>query len=200
MTPIRRIPDDDNSTFTERPGRTSGGQSSQLSRISPRAHATHGDRVCTVPSDEGGEKDASIHVVARGGGCRRGRVFGGSGAGGGGGGGGLERRSDNDPRRRQLRCPSFHIHRPNAASPYPSNIVVSGLAGTVTDINVTLRGFTHDYPKAADVLLVGPGGPTILMADSGGPGFGGLSNVKLTFDDAAAPPHFRQLGPAKPAP
>src|SRR5262249_6761459 len=106
MTPIRRIPDDDNSTFTERPGRTSGGQSSQLSRISPRAHATHGDRVCTVPSDEGGEKDASIHVVARGGGCRRGRVFGGSGAGADGGGDVLERPSDNDHPRRELPGPS----------------------------------------------------------------------------------------------
>ena len=85
--------------------------------------------------------------------------------------------------------PPYTSIDPTPASPYPSNITVSGLAGTVTDVNATLSGFTYNFlPKAVDVLLVGPGGEkTILMADSGGLS-PGVSGVNLTFDDAAAAP------------
>jgi subtilisin-like proprotein convertase family protein len=74
---------------------------------------------------------------------------------------------------------------PGAASPYPSQITVSGL-GEVTDVNVTITGLSHSFPDDVDVLLVGPGGQsTLLMADSGG-GEPGVSGVDVTFDDAAA--------------
>jgi subtilisin-like proprotein convertase family protein len=70
------------------------------------------------------------------------------------------------------------------ASPYPSDISVSG-TGTVTDVNVTLTGLTHTFPDDVGVLLVGPGGESVvLMADVGG-GFD-VSGVNLTFDDEAA--------------
>src|SRR3990170_4454499 len=71
------------------------------------------------------------------------------------------------------------------ASPYPSQIAVSGTSGTITDVNVSLFGYTHGFPDDVDVLLVGPGGQTVvLMADvcGGGPG---VSGVNLTFDDGA---------------
>jgi subtilisin-like proprotein convertase family protein len=74
---------------------------------------------------------------------------------------------------------------PGLASPYPSTIDVSGLTGTITDVNVTLMGLTHTYPDDIAVLLVGPTGETtLLMADTGG-SFD-VSAIDLTFDDGAA--------------
>ncbi len=77
------------------------------------------------------------------------------------------------------------------ASPYPSSITVSGLTGTIIDVNVTLSGLSHTWPDDVAVLLVGPGGQkVILMSDVGGGAecFGGgpVSNVSLNFDDQAA--------------
>lgn len=76
--------------------------------------------------------------------------------------------------------------------PYPSNITVSGLAGTITDLNVTLNGFTHVRPEDIDVVLVAPDGTNlVLMSDIGGDNlFPGepASGVNLTFDDQAAAP------------
>src|SRR5204862_6142506 len=72
-----------------------------------------------------------------------------------------------------------------AATPYPSEIVVSGLAGAITDVNVTLKGLSHTFPDDVDVLLVGPGGQkTILLSDAGenvNP-----SGANITLDDEAA--------------
>ena len=83
--------------------------------------------------------------------------------------------------------PSVPAPAPGKATPYPSAIAVSGLTGTITDVNVTLTGLSHTFPEDVDVLLVGPGGQsTILMADTGRNRETPLSNVNLTFDDAAA--------------
>ena len=71
------------------------------------------------------------------------------------------------------------------ASPYPSIINVSGLTGTITDINVTISGLSHTFPDDIDILLVGPGGQKIiLMSDAGGPH--DVTNLIMTFDDEAA--------------
>jgi subtilisin-like proprotein convertase family protein len=75
---------------------------------------------------------------------------------------------------------------PAAASPYPSNITVSGLSGTITKVTVTLNSFQHRFPDDVDILLVGPTGTNlIIMSDAGGFNESGQS-VTLTFDDAAA--------------
>ncbi len=37
------------------------------------------------------------------------------------------------------------------ATPYPSNITVSGITGTVTAVRVKLNGFSHSWPEDADV-------------------------------------------------
>ena len=73
------------------------------------------------------------------------------------------------------------------ASPYPSNITVSGLSGTVTYVTVTLTGLTHTYPRDLEILLVSPTTDRnlIIMSDVGGDN-PGVSDVNLTFDDAAA--------------
>ena len=70
-------------------------------------------------------------------------------------------------------------------SPYPSTITVSGVAGMVTKVTVTLSNLTHTYPDDIDVLLVGPTGQRLLlMSDTGGAS--DVNNVTLTFDDTAA--------------
>jgi subtilisin-like proprotein convertase family protein len=77
------------------------------------------------------------------------------------------------------------VNEEGTASPYPSSIVVSGLSGVITDVNVTLNGVSHTYPLDLDLLLVGPGGQQVmLMSDVGGDM--DISAVNLTFDDAAA--------------
>jgi subtilisin-like proprotein convertase family protein len=74
---------------------------------------------------------------------------------------------------------------PGPASPYPSNITVSGLTGTITKVTVTLDRFNHEFPGDVDIMLVGPGGQnTLLLSDAGG-GTDAV-NATLTFDDAAS--------------
>jgi outer membrane biosynthesis protein TonB len=71
------------------------------------------------------------------------------------------------------------------ASPYPSNIAVSGVTNPVTKVTVTITGFSHTFPSDVDMLLVGPGGQKfILVSDviGGTDAFG----IDWTFDDAAA--------------
>ncbi|MFP5247276.1 MAG: Ig-like domain repeat protein, partial [Thermoanaerobaculia bacterium] len=71
------------------------------------------------------------------------------------------------------------------ATPYPSTINVSGVSGNITKLTVQLSGYRHTWPGDVDVLLVGPGGQSlVLLSDAG------LNNdvylVNLTFDDSAA--------------
>jgi len=69
------------------------------------------------------------------------------------------------------------------ASPYPSSITVSGTSGTISDLNVTLHGFSHTFSRDVDVLLTGPGGQKyLLVADAGDDA---TTNVTAVFDDQA---------------
>src|SRR5207253_7352067 len=70
------------------------------------------------------------------------------------------------------------------ANPYPSSIPVSGLSGTVTDVQVTLNGLTHTYPDDLGLLLVGPTGQQIVLQSDVGGGTS-VSNVTYTFADSA---------------
>jgi subtilisin-like proprotein convertase family protein len=65
----------------------------------------------------------------------------------------------------------------------------------IADVNVTLRGLSHNAPTALDVLLVSPAGQSVvLMSDLPGGATTtpacqtGASNVDLIFDDSAAGP------------
>lgn len=79
-------------------------------------------------------------------------------------------------------------HPVGIADPYGSGISVSGLTGAVTDVNVTLTGFTHAFPDDVDMVLKGAGGGggdgVKVMSDAGdatsSPG------VDLVLDDSAA--------------
>jgi hypothetical protein len=72
----------------------------------------------------------------------------------------------------------------DTASPYPSEISVSGLPGNITKATVTIANFSHTGPDDVDILLVGPDGRNIvLMSDAGGTTE--VGGVNLVFDDAA---------------
>ena len=77
------------------------------------------------------------------------------------------------------------IRDTNSALPYPATIPVSGLSGTVTKVTVTLRGLTHSFPDDIDVMLVGPAGQKLMLMSSTG-GANSVTNLTLTFDDAAS--------------
>ncbi len=78
------------------------------------------------------------------------------------------------------------INDNGTASPYPSNITVSGVnPTTVTRVQVALTGFSHSFPDDVDIVLVGPGGRrTMLMSDAGG-GSPGVTNINLVFSPVA---------------
>jgi subtilisin-like proprotein convertase family protein len=73
------------------------------------------------------------------------------------------------------------------ASPYPSSINVTGLAGNVQKATVTLHRFTHTCPEDLSVLLVAPGGAkSILMGNVGSCPQEDIGLLDLTFDQTAA--------------
>ena len=78
----------------------------------------------------------------------------------------------------------------SAANPYPSEINVQGLSGTISDVNLKLNGYSHGFPDDVAVQVVGPDGTSVLlMSDVGGAApFGNtaVNNINLTFDDEAA--------------
>ena len=98
-------------------------------------------------------------------------------------------------------CNTTPIIGPGGTGPanvYPSSIVVSGLTGTVTDVNVTLldvstTGDNNSPPQHwvedADVLVSAPNNSNvILMSDAGGNNdltSGPVVDADLTFDDQA---------------
>lgn len=93
---------------------------------------------------------------------------------------------DNDARANAfpitIPAPSLVVGR---SDPYPSNIVVAGAVGVVTDVDVTLDGLSHTFTGDLDIMLVGPNGAsTWLMGDAGPPS--PVSNLDITFSDEAA--------------
>jgi hypothetical protein len=74
---------------------------------------------------------------------------------------------------------------PPGVSPYPSPISVSGLAGSITNVTVTLSNLTHSVPDDLDILLLGPGGQRVLLMSDAGDS-NAISAVRLTFSDDAS--------------
>ncbi len=69
------------------------------------------------------------------------------------------------------------------AWPYPSAISFSSVPGLVRNMTVTLNSFSHTYPGDVSVLLVGPGGQSVVLMSSAGGGTG-ASGITLSFNDA----------------
>ena len=85
---------------------------------------------------------------------------------------------------------AIQIPYSGVANPYPSEISVQGLSGTISDANVKLNGFSHGWPDDVAVQVVGPDGTSVLlMSDVGGPPLFGdtpVNGINLTLDDEAA--------------
>lgn len=80
---------------------------------------------------------------------------------------------------------SADTNPPGTASLYPSTINVSGMTGTITNVDVGLNGVSHTFPDDMDVLLVGPGGQSVmLMSDAGGNL--DINSVDLIFEQGAS--------------
>jgi uncharacterized repeat protein (TIGR01451 family) len=69
-------------------------------------------------------------------------------------------------------------------TPYPATINVSSVTGRVNTATVTLNRLAHSFPHDINVVLVSPGGTNILLMSHTGGGHG-ITNVNLTFADAA---------------
>jgi subtilisin-like proprotein convertase family protein len=89
------------------------------------------------------------------------------------------------------------INTVGTATPYPSNLVVSGLPTSgVTVKSVTLTNVSHTFPVDIDIILQNPAGTqnVILMSDVGGTG--AITNRTYVLDDAAAAPLATGANPA----
>lgn len=89
------------------------------------------------------------------------------------------------------------------AEEYPSSIVVSGVEGTVTDLDVTFFGYESSSPDDTDAAIVGPNGRAVmLMSDACGESSGmtaiSVENTTWTFDDSA-PTFLPDNGPCPQA-
>lgn len=74
-----------------------------------------------------------------------------------------------------------------ASTPYGTVINVTGATGVISNLKVSLTGFSHTRPQDVDVLLVSPDGRgVVVMSDVGGST--AATGANLTFDDAAAGP------------
>ncbi|MBX5442654.1 MAG: IPT/TIG domain-containing protein [Solirubrobacteraceae bacterium] len=69
-------------------------------------------------------------------------------------------------------------------NPYPSQIVVGNLTGAVTNVTVTINGFSHTFPSDVRMLLVGPSGQTVNLMSGVGGGTD-VTNATLVFSQAA---------------
>ncbi|WP_263349831.1 beta strand repeat-containing protein [Acidicapsa acidisoli] len=73
-----------------------------------------------------------------------------------------------------------------AAAPYPSNIFVTNLPGTVDALTVTLHNFSTDDQGDLLSLLVGPGGNNLDFFSLTGSNDSGISPINLTFADSGS--------------
>jgi subtilisin-like proprotein convertase family protein len=73
------------------------------------------------------------------------------------------------------------------ASPYPSQIAVSGMSGPITDVNVTLHRVGHTAPEKIGILLVSPSGDTVVLMKRNC-GSGDIEDYLWTFDQQASTP------------
>lgn len=71
------------------------------------------------------------------------------------------------------------------ATPYPSSNYVSGLLGSVAEVDVTLFDVTYPTNAHISALLVGPKGQKVLLMQKAG-GTAGLNSTTLIFADSGA--------------
>lgn len=83
---------------------------------------------------------------------------------------------------------SISIPSSGTATPYPSNITVSGLPASGAGVyvsSVTLNGFSHTWPSDVDIMLQSPSGQNVIILSDAG-GSTSVAGLNMTFSDAAA--------------
>lgn len=76
------------------------------------------------------------------------------------------------------------INAMGPATPYPDQVVVSGMVGILDKISLTLSNLSHDFPADIDMLLVSPMGQGVIVMSDAGQGFR-LTNVTFSISDQA---------------
>ena len=80
------------------------------------------------------------------------------------------------------------------AVPYPSERSVQGFnQGTILDVNLSLKNFSHTFPEDVDVLLSKKGRTRTVMSDVGGSA--DVTNITLNLDDEAPNGFLPDSGP-----
>jgi hypothetical protein len=80
------------------------------------------------------------------------------------------------------------------AVPYPSERSVQGFnQGTVLDVNLSLKNFSHTFPDDVDVLLSKKGRTRTVMSDVGGGS--AVNNITLNLDDESPNGFLPDNGP-----
>ena len=69
------------------------------------------------------------------------------------------------------------------ATPYPSTIFVSGVAGRIGDVSVTLNRLSHADTRDVDILLVAPDGARMILLSDAGTGH--VVDSTITLSDQA---------------
>lgn len=72
------------------------------------------------------------------------------------------------------------------ANVYPSHVFVTGLAGTISKVTLTVSNLTINRPDDLSLLLVGPNGAKFLALNDAGGTAAGVAGINLTLDDSAA--------------
>ena len=73
------------------------------------------------------------------------------------------------------------------ASPYPSTINVSSMGGTITNLELTLSRFSHQFVPDVDMLLVSPSGQSVVLMSGVSEGRS-ASNLTVTVTDSSPYP------------
>ena len=79
---------------------------------------------------------------------------------------------------------SFAINDVGPAEMFPSILTITNAPGTIVNVSCTLSNLSHMYPDDLDILLVSPGGDTVLLM-SDACGDVELDHVTLSFTDDA---------------
>lgn len=80
------------------------------------------------------------------------------------------------------------------ATPYPSNITVSGVTQSIGSVSVELRNVQHTWARDLDLLLVAPNGQNVMLLSDAGGDQALAGGATLVFrDDAGSAPENGQL-------
>ncbi len=86
-------------------------------------------------------------------------------------------------------CNSSAVTFPNvtnaSGSPYPTRILVNGLAGTINKVTVELNGLSHQFPDDIDMMLSGPNGNSLVLFSDVGSSTA-VNGLNLVLDSSAA--------------